>query len=101
VGVFSVIDAWIKADVLLHEQARQRGDMIRAALPGRGFLRFFLIFIVFPLVASEAMYIAGLPALPPPVIILVLFGAFCAFFWRYFTHRRQVKTADEHSDTFE
>lgn len=94
-SVLGSIDAWIRRDALHHEEARKRGDMLRASLPGVGFLKFFGVFIIVPLILSEGMFVAGFPALPVPVVVLTLLGLLGIFYWRYFTHRKRIHVGAE------
>lgn len=95
------VDAWILEEALRHEQARQRGDKLQTVLPGPGFLKFFGAFIIFPLIASEVMFLFDFPALPAPVVVLIMLGVLAVFYWRYIMQRRAIKARQDSSTVFE
>jgi hypothetical protein len=92
VSVTDRIDRWIVADARRHQAGRDRGAFWQATLPGSGFWKVFAFFIVVPLLALQVAFVAGLPVLPPKLVMLAIFGVIGVYFGRYFAHRAAIRS---------
>ena len=91
-SVSDKIDQWIVADARRHRAGRDSGAFWQATLPGPGFWKVFAFFIVVPLLVLQVAFAAGLPALPPKLVMLALFGVIGVYFGRYFSHLSAIRS---------
>ncbi len=91
-SVFDRVDRWIVADARRHKAARDSGAFWQQTLPGPGFWKYLALFMIVPLLVSEIVFMAGLPALPPKVVILALFGVLGVYVGRYFAHSAALRS---------
>lgn len=81
---FDRVDSWIKSDVLRQHQGLRRGAW-------SGFAKYLAIFIIAPLFISEAMFIAGLVAIPVSAIIALPPLLMLIYWVRFFVHQARLR----------
>jgi hypothetical protein len=86
------MDRWIIEDARRHHSGRTKGAFWQMTLPGPGFWKVFAFFIVVPLLVLQVAFVAGLPTLPPKLVMLALFGVIGVYFGRYFSHLSAIRS---------
>jgi hypothetical protein len=81
---FKQVDGWIKCDALRQNKGLRNGAWL-------GFAKYFFIFIIAPLLISEAIFVVGLVAIPVSVIIALSLLLFLIYWVRFFVHQARVR----------
>ena len=86
----NVVDGWARAEAARQEQFRQGGGLAKV-LPGAGWVKFFALLVLLPLLISEALFPSTGQGANPTVIVSLLLGVMVAFIWRTGVHKAEFR----------